>query len=481
MERTSRVLTRLMLGLFALLLGAGLLFGAALNWSHKSYPLMLLTAAILVVLACRLLRRHPLDPLLERLGPGRLAAALLLLCLAVNVLWALGHRLQPADDAVSFWGAACEQALGAPLHNHAYLSLFPHIMGYSTFLGLFLRLFGSDLAVATGLNILLTLLSELLISRLCLRWGGLRAAFWGGLLWALCPSCVFYNCIVLAEPFYTCLLLTFLWLVSSLEQRESAGRAPLWLFAAGGLVSALLLRSLNAARPIAAVPLIACGIWILLLRGKRLGEKRSWLCWGLFFALLLAAYIPLGRAWDSYLTRRLGEELPALPGYSIYVGFNPETEGSYSAADMQLLQDTRGSLSSAESQALLLEKAKERISSGQIDFPRLFAGKLRIFLGHDEGGAYYTLLSMPELRYSLWASVSNVFYYAVALLALLGAWQLGRRGESRFVLAVPLYAVGLTLAQMLVEVSPRYHYSIIPMLILLAALSRGEGQGGEAI
>ena len=43
------------------------------------------------------------------------------------------------------------------------------------------------------------------------------------------------------------------------------------------------------------------------------------------------------------------------------------------------------------------------------------------------------------------------------------------RIESAFLL-LPLYTLGLTLAHMLIEVSSRYHYSLIPMFILLAAL-----------
>ena len=34
---------------------------------------------------------------------------------------------------------------------------------------------------------------------------------------------------------------------------------------------------------------------------------------------------------------------------------------------------------------------------------------------------------------------------------------------------LPLYVLGLTLAHMLVEVSNRYHYSLIPIFILFAA------------
>ena len=41
-------------------------------------------------------------------------------------------------------------------------------------------------------------------------------------------------------------------------------------------------------------------------------------------------------------------------------------------------------------------------------------------------------------------------------------------GNSGFGI-MPMYVIGLTLAQMLVEVAGRYHYSIIPMLIIISA------------
>ena len=43
--------------------------------------------------------------------------------------------------------------------------------------------------------------------------------------------------------------------------------------------------------------------------------------------------------------------------------------------------------------------------------------------------------------------------------------------RRRSILLLPLYILGLTLAQLLTEVSPRVHYSVLPMLILLAAFS----------
>ena len=69
------------------------------------------------------------------------------------------------------------------------------------------------------------------------------------------------------------------------------------------------------------------------------------------------------------------------------------------------------------------------------------------------------------------ALYSNTWYYALGMLALWGTWRLYRDGDRRTILLAPLYIVGLSLAQMLAEVSARYHYALIPMLILLAAFS----------
>ena len=53
------------------------------------------------------------------------------------------------------------------------------------------------------------------------------------------------------------------------------------------------------------------------------------------------------------------------------------------------------------------------------------------------------------------------------MMAILGAVRLWRSKRKTTYILVPLYITGLILAQMLVEVAGRYHYSIIPMLILL--------------
>lgn len=477
MEKLSRLLSGLMLALAALLLAAGLLAGTVLDWRHPAFLAALLGAAMLAALLLLARRKRPelLAPF-ARLGPGRCGVLLCLLCLAVNGLWLLLVRLEPEGDYSVFWQTSLLLSRGErPTGDlNLYLSLFPHLLGYSSFLAPFLRLFGESTAVPATLNLLLTGLSCLLLFRLCLDWWGLAAAVRAALLWCFLPSKMLYNAMVLSEPLYTCLLLLFLWLIRLAEGRESL---PLALVL--GAASGLVLRLMNLARPIAAVPVIAAAIWILLLRGEKLREKGSWLRWGAFFGLLLAVYLSLGPVGRSYLTGILGHEPASVPGYNIYVGFNPDTDGSYSEADMVTFGDVlhgpaEDDVNQAQRQMLAL--AGERMKT--VDLPRLLLGKLRIFLGADESAAYHSAQALPDALRRLCILACNIGYYLLVLLSLLGLRQLWRRRVHSTALLVPLYGIGLTLAQLLAEVSDRYHYSILPMLVILAAFA-GRTTRGE--
>ncbi len=476
METCSRLLAGLMLALCALLLALGLLAGTVLDLGHPAFAAALLGAVCVLGLLALLRRKRPglLAPLL-RLGERRCALLLLLLCLAVNGLWLCLVRLEPEGDYSVFWQTSVLLSRGErPAGDlNLYLSLFPHLLGYSGFLAPFLRLFGESTAVPAALNLALTGLSGLLLFSLCRDWWGLETAVWAGLFWCFLPSKLLYNAMVLSEPLYTCLLLLFLRLMQLAERRRSL---PLSLLL--GALSGLVLRCMNMARPIAAVPVIAAGLWILLLRGEKLREKRDWLRWGGTFALLLAVYLLLAAPARGYLTRILGTEPAETPGYNIYVGFNPETDGGYSEADMVTFGDVLHGPAEDdvnEAQRQMLALALERVRT--VKLPRLLLGKLRIFLGRDETAAYHSARALSPALKKLCILACNVGYYLLGLLSFAGLWRLWKTREHSTALLVPLYCVGLTLAQMLAEVSDRYHYSILPMLVILAAFSAGTMKG----
>ena len=480
MEKLSRALTGLMLALFALTLALALALAAQESLSrHELIPALLLGAGLCAGLLL-LWRKRSCPTLLERWGRDKTALLLSLAFLLLNGAWLLYARVIPAGDYGRFWEDAVSLSQTGRLEGlpALYDALYPHILGYASFLGLLLRLFGSSVSVAEWANLLLSLGVGLCLFYACEKRFGLNTGARAFLLWTLCPSKLLYNALVLSEPLYTCLLLSFTLLLFS-----GMGEERPWVMGLLGALSGLLLRGMNMARPIAAVPIIALGIWILFLRGKDLSKGRSWLRWGLFFLLLLAIYLPTGKLWDAHVQTVTGYEPAGVPGYNIYVGFNEDTRGRYFDEDMVTFGNVLNGEAEGDpglAQQGMLRLAKERIRSLGGRLPRLLLSKWKVFLGDDQAAVIFTesVLS-PEAQRFL-TLCCNTFYYGLLLLALAGAWNLWRMREQGSVLTAPLYVLGLTLAQMLVEVAGRYHYSVIPMLVLLAACAGGSAsKAGE--
>ena len=467
MDKISRILTVAVLALFALVFGLALLLGGA-QPEHLSYCVAF-ALGVMAVGGYTLIQRRPrpTPSVWERLGSRKTALLLLGFCFLFNLAWVLFFRLEPAGDFAVYWRAALDLAAGRTPSNRSYLALFPSILGYSSFLSLSLRLFGTGPYVIPVLNVCLTTLSGFFLYRLALRWRGPNSAALVLLCWSIFPSKLFYNAMVLPEPYYTCLLLAALWLAAETEARRPKPVTAALL----GLAAGLLLRLVGMARPVAAVAaLIALLIWTLLLRTGSGKESRG--TWIGFLTLLLAACLLTGPLWSAYAERTLGEEPAAFSGYSLYAGLNPDSLGAYSREDMAHLKQLRRQEGSAISaQSRILEEAKERLHSGTVPFGALFVNKLRSFLGCDEGGAFLSRAGLRDRAYQLLALGSNVWYYAVGMLALWGTWRLYRSGERRTVLLLPLYILGQTLPQLFTEVAARCHYPILPMLILLAAFS----------
>ena len=463
MDKVSVFFKRIMLGILLLLLALTLGLVVREGVQSRSYLLALVAGAVWAAGAFLLLRRVSVRV------PRRAALWLGLGCFVLNLIWVLVIRIEPFSDYFKYWQTACALARGEALPESWYLSLYPHILGTASFLSLFVRLFGESVLAVSLVNVLLTTLSCLLLYRLGSELYGEETGFLAGLLWAVDPCKMMLNSLVFSEPLYTCLILLFFLLVTRLERRIDAG-APL---------SSLLLRSaclgavllfVNLIRPIAAILWIALAIWLLFLRGRALTSAAGWKRRAPALALMLCVYVLGGRLWTGHVEKLLGTEVATTPVYNIYVGFNEETQGQWSAEDMDLLTAYHEQgMSAPEAQAALTPHLRERLASG-IDFPRLFANKLFAFLGADQLGGYTYRFTRPELFYKLCMGICNVFYYGVFLAALAGLWRLLKSRALDAGLLPPLFFLGLTLAHMLVEVSDRYHYSLIPILILYAAL-----------
>ena len=472
--KLSDFFARIMLGIFMLLLSLGVLLGTFGKLESPSYIFALFLAAGFLLLWCWFYPRYEARLCLCR-HPGPFLTGLLLavFCFGLNLLWVLSFQIEPTVDFLTFYETASQLAAGEQI-NWLYLGLFPHILGYSTFLSWFFRLFGSSPLVAALVNVGLTTVSGLCIYLLCLRWAGKRAAAYGFFFWSVCPSKLIYNSMVMSEPLYTCCILLFLLLLSlACDKKLSFPVRCLLALPLGALCGALLL-SINVVRPVAMILFIAFFLWLFLLRGKEIKNPKTWAFLALFTLIMLCSYSKCSDQWRLWEYLRIHEPTSSLPAYNIYVGLNMDSMGSYSEEDMDLLWDYRydpenGSAVYAQEQ--MLKEVKNRLAEGEINFPRLFSVKLAKLMGNDEGGAFYAQAALSPGQIRFWSLLSNVYYYLLVFLCLLGAGALFRHPPRSTVNMAPLYCIGLILAHLIIEVSGRYKYSLIPMLILIACFS----------
>ena len=460
MEKASVFFKRIMLGILLALLGLTICLVVREGLHSHSYLFGLTLGAAWAAGLYWLLRRRALPV------PRHACIIAMGLCFAVNLIWVLIIHIEPFSDYQEYWDVACALAKGTEIPDAWYVAMYPHILGTATILSVLLRIFGESVFAVTVFNVVLTSLSCGLIWLLGRELVSERAAFLAALLWAVTPCKLMLNSLVFSEPIYTLLILSFFLLFLRLEKSLEAKPLPtLCLAAALGL----LLTAINLVRPISAILLIAAVLWLVFLRGEKAKSGRLWVLWLAAFLVMTGVFRMSGMLWDRHVENTLGQEIASVPWYNVYVGFNEETGGRYADADMDLLTDyLKQGQTANEAQESMIPHVKERLASG-IDFPRLFASKLFSFLGADQLGGYTYRFTRSERFVKLCMGVCNVFYYGMFFMAVSGILRMISERSLGAGLMLPLYFLGLTLAHMLVEVSDRYHYSLIPILIIFAA------------
>ena len=464
MEKASVFFKRIMLGILLLVLGLTLALVIWQGGSAHSYLGALLLGAVLAYGLSWLLARYEL-PL-----PRRPELWLAAFCFAVNIVWVLLVQIEPFSDYDEYWQVARALAAGKEIPDAWYVAMYPHILGTATMLSGLIRLFGESVFAVTVVNVLLTSLSCTLVWLIGRELLSEKQAFLAALLWAFTPCKMMMGSLVFSEPWYTLLILLFFWLFLRLAPAPGAEGPVRWAALGGLALLGLLLALINIIRPIAAILIIALTLWAVFLRGAEGRKPRAWGLWLLVLIAMLGLYKGSLTLWDQHVERVLGQKPASVPWYNIYVGLNQETEGRYTDADMDLLTGyLKQGMSAEEAQQAMIPHVKERLASG-LDVPKLLAAKLFAFLGNDELGGYTYRFTRSPLFVKICMVICNIFYYMLFLAGMAG---LVRQFASRALgagLLLPLFFLGLTLAHMLVEVANRYHYSLIPILAIFAAL-----------
>ena len=259
----QNTLKRLILALYLFVLTIPVLWGTLGNLSHKSYLAAFVAAALLLFILWFGGQRFGI--LKERLNRTKPAAACLCMSLffvLFNGVFAFFFRPVQAADYRTFFQVAKDLSNGIHPGMKDYVAMFPHILGYSAFLSLFLHIFGQNLAVAVALNVLMTLATGILMFYLMLNTCDVFSSVCVFFLWTICPSKMFYNTMSLSEPYYTFLLILLFYLVSCSAKQIRKDKPGYLRIAVAAAFCGVILTLIQSARPIAVIPIIAPFSWL---------------------------------------------------------------------------------------------------------------------------------------------------------------------------------------------------------------------------
>lgn len=408
-----------------------------------------------------------------KLKDGWIALILAAICLVVKLVAVLRWRVEPAADYATFATTAADLARDGSISLHRYVALFPHIYGYSAFLSVFYRVFGTGQLVAPIVNAGLSAVTAALIYLLIRRYSSKKSGIFAAILWIICPSQTLYNIYVLSEPLYTAELVGAMLLCDSLRRRLKTD-APQGFRGTLGVAAGLgaLLAAVQLVRPIGTIIVIALAGLLLavdLPYGAKTAAKRLGTL-AVVIAVMLCGTRLVGLRTDA----ALGEPAAHSVGYSYAVGLNEKSGGRWDAdvsARLMKYSDEEGATADY-AQSRMMNDVKALIKSGEIDYLSLFKAKFENLLSHDHsvvksyGGKVFA-------RQDLFADACDIFWLATSLMAAVGCVCALARKERGVLLVAALYGIGLVAAQMLVEVAIRYHYSLYLASIPLAIYGLG--------
>lgn len=445
-------------GAFYITQGTGALLSGSL------LGMMLLTGVVLLgALTIPILRKAAVTRLTHR----QVLACLAALCLMVKLLFVIFVRVRPSVDYATFFCTADKLSSSFVISDSRYIALFPHIFGYSFFLSVFFRLLGTHLLIPPLLNAILSTVSMILIYYICVNLISYCGACIACGIWILFPSQTIYNIFALSEPLYSAELLGVLSIIIYIDKKFfNFSRKKSILV---GFLLGFLLCLTNMARPIAAIPIIAYFLWILVTAAKK-SERNRLKQFLAVFAIMLGSYFLFQAVGNWYIGQRLGEAPATIPGYSFCVGFNEKSHGMWNQEDSNLLfsYSNQSGWNAVQTQKQMLVEAKKRILSGNIDFPELFRLKFFELWSYDDCCVTYIDPALLSHQAAM-REVCNAFYYATVLFSMVGAVFAIRKKEKSALFLVAIFVIGLSCAQLLVEVAGRYHYSGILTFTILGA------------
>jgi 4-amino-4-deoxy-L-arabinose transferase-like glycosyltransferase len=444
--------------------------------------------SVLIVLVAYVFARFPFIYKIEIKRPRLVLLLITVLAVIPRVIWVNLVHVTPYSDFYTYHTLAGAMAKGELLYP-VYISLFPHVYGYSKVLSILYAIFGDSPFTAVYFNIAVNIGILLLLYYLGRRFYDAKTGLTAALVYAFWPSQIFYNTLVLTEPFYTFgILLVICLYVIVIDKGHNMAFQILSFFGLGLAIG--LLKYIRPASLILLIAIVIHYIFAEILRFRvgflKKATARNMVWYKIMLPIILIiAYTAASFIVRNGIERDIGVEIARQSnGFNIFVGMNKQSEGKWTAEDSSLLQPMidKG-MSSTEIMDTFSAMGMERLKNMDLlTHIKHQLNKNRNMWGSDSESLGYTQLAISATshinisKHINWLSyIANGYYFVFFILASAAFIVLKEKTSDQSILLY-LYILGTVAVHMLVEVHCRYHYTAVPLLCVLASAALARSQ-----
>ncbi len=371
-----------------------------------------------------------------------------------------------------------------------YISMFPHVIGYSYILKTIFTFFGTSVFNGQVANIIFSVITVYAVYRIARRLGGRLAGVIALTVAAFWPSQVLYITMLSSEYAFTLLLYLSVWLFLHLVMDYDGTTKK----AVRGILLHILLGCLiavtSAIRPLAIILLAAIILCIFTQKMKLPNIPRNSISvWNRFLekgwmraSLIVISYMIFSGILTSKIELAINQTMPSTSvsfGYNLLVGLNTDSKGGWNEEDSKYLYDNLESTGSAiQAQIASRNLAFERLTSDPKGIFNLFINKYELLWGNDDYGSTWNLIFLqeqneltPERSDFLYRmqDYNNILYMAFIMFSILALIYMLQKKASYIQVLILLY-LGTVGIHLFVESQNRYHYHILQVIMVMGAV-----------
>ena len=410
-----------------------------------------------------------------KIGVSAFILCLVLVTFMPRIAWILMVNTAPVSDFFLYHDYAIKASQGFyKLYPDTY-PLFPFKFGYPLLLTLLYKVFGASLMAAKILNVFISIIVAILIYWIGKKIFNETAGRIAGLIFALWPAQIMYNSVLASEHMFMLFFAASMAFFVKSQFYVEGGRR--YLFPA---LTGISLALAHMMRPVSFILFPVLLIYLLVFV-KNTSLKKAVLHKFGIIALMIAGFVMSMTIFNAVIVNLTGIQVwRSSSGFSLLVGTNYQSSGMYNSEDEKIINEYKYDFDKINKEAT--RRAIERIKSSPLNFLRLAEKKFILQWTSEDFGLYWSVNKVVEespivelIRNEFkWIElVVQIYYIALLLFAAAGFIYSKRAGNYITTIFLMLFGAFVA-AHTLLEVQSRYHYPIVPVLIIIAGYGVSE-------